>query len=267
MAKKFYWLKLQQKFFNQKPIKALRQMEKGSTYIIVYLKMLIYSLENSNKLYFDYVKDTFVEEIALSIDEKVEDVDFTLKFLEKVNLIEYTSDDELEFLQVEEFTGKESDSAARMRKLRKKNKCDENVTLEKEKEIEIDKEIDNTPSMCVDENLKKIIKLYEENIGSIYPVNRDWFIETGEQIDAGLFEEAIKICIDKNNVTAGYLKGIIKKWINDNIFTLKDYKAKEKERQNRKNMFKGKDKKEEVEEKIDNNIIEEIKAMEAKMEA
>ena len=139
MAKRFYWLKLQQKFFTQKAIKALRQMENGSTYIIVYLKMLTYSLENNNKIYFDHVKDTFIEEIAMSIDEDSEDVEATLKFLEKVNLIQYVSDDELEFLQLEELTGKEGESAARMRKSRQRAKedeqCDKNVTLEIEKDI------------------------------------------------------------------------------------------------------------------------------------
>lgn len=265
MSKRFYWLKLQQKFFTQKAIKALRQMENGSTYIIVYLKMLTYSLENNNKIYFDHVKDTFVEEIAMSIDEDSKDVEATLKFLEKVNLIQYVSDDELEFLQLEELTGKEGESAARMRKSRQRAKedeqCDKNVTLEKEIEKDKDKkEIDKEK-----ENLSRIVGIYEENFGVIYPASRNWFIEISEKIDYDLFEEAVKICIDKNNMTTGYLKGIIKKWLKDKIYSLKDYKLKERERQNRKSKLKSAPSSEDME--IDEKLIAEIKAMEEKMEA
>lgn len=265
MPKKFYWLKLEHKFFNQKTIKALREMERGSTYIIVYLKMLTYSLENNNKIYFDHVKDSFVEEIAMSIDEDSKDVEATLKFLEKVNLIQYVSDDELEFLQLEELTGKEGESAARMRKSRQRAKedeqCDKNVTLEKEIEKDKDKkEIDKEK-----ENLSRIVGIYEENFGVIYPASRNWFIEISEKIDYDLFEEAVKICIDKNNMTTGYLKGIIKKWLKDKIYSLKDYKLKERERQNRKSKLKSAPSSEDME--IDEKLIAEIKAMEEKMEA
>ena len=69
---------------------------------------------------------------------------------------------------------------------------------------------------CVDEyvneNLAKIIKLYEENIGPIYPANRNYFIELSEKMEWTLFKRAIEICIDKSSVNPAYLKGIIKKW-------------------------------------------------------
>ena len=34
MAKKYFWLKIQEEFFRQKEIKALRKMEKGPLYIL-----------------------------------------------------------------------------------------------------------------------------------------------------------------------------------------------------------------------------------------
>ena len=58
-------------------------MEKGPLYILIYQKMLVYSLQNNSKIYFDNVEDSFEEEIALVIDEDVEDVKETLLFLKR----------------------------------------------------------------------------------------------------------------------------------------------------------------------------------------
>lgn len=40
-----------------------------------------------------------------------------------------------------------------------------------------------------DKNLSKITKLYEANIGPIYPANREWFIEISEKIEAELLNK------------------------------------------------------------------------------
>ena len=298
MAKKYFWLKIQEEFFRQKEIKALRKMEKGPLYILIYQKMLVYSLQNNSKIYFDNVEDSFEEEIALVIDEDVEDVKETLLFLKRTNLIEYVSADEMELLQVQELTGEESDSAKRVRKHRENKKkdsekakkskeesskeenldcnatetsCNKNVTLEKEKELELDKEIEQElepkikDSQVVslasvhqgNENLKKITKLYEQNIGPIYPANRQWFIE---------------IC-DNGHVTPSYLKGIIRRCISENIKTLDKFNAKRMEFINSKSQKSEKKPagkfakynnfvKEEI---IDEEMLKEIEMMEAEL--
>lgn len=87
-------------------------------------------------------------------------------------------------------------------------------------------------------NISIISKIYQENIGPIYPANREWFIELSETIGADLFERAIQICIDKNMVTPGYLKGILRKWETEGIRTLEQLKAKEIEFLNRKSKSK-----------------------------
>lgn len=46
MGKRYYWLKLPDDFFRQKPIKKLRRIAGGDTYTIIYLKMLLVSLKN-----------------------------------------------------------------------------------------------------------------------------------------------------------------------------------------------------------------------------
>lgn len=325
MAKTYFWLKIQDEFFRQKEIKILRNMERGAVYIIIYQKMLLYSLKNESKLFFDNLQDTFEEELALLFDEKVEDVKATVDFLKKANLMECVSCDEFLLLQVNELTGRESETTKRVRKHREnktaedldkkeestKEECDEkveesnetfcnkNVTpyidielekeLEKEKELHIDlnkglhknkkqnkKSKNKLVNECVDEyeneNLAKIIKLYEENIGPIYPANRNYFIELSEEMEWTLFKRAIEICIDKSSVNPAYLKGIIKKWQDQNIHTLKDLKAKEMEMANKnkypvendleKHKLKNKSIKKE---KIDEKMLAEMNDLEKKL--
>lgn len=154
MGKRYYWLKLPDDFFRQKPIKKLRRIAGGDTYTIIYLKMLLVSLKNEGKLFFDGVEENFTEEIALELDEEVENVKVTVQFLMAQGLLQLIDESEYELTECSRMVGSESASAERMRRLRDKktSQCDIGVTqqlhlsdVEKEKEIEIDKdkEIEN----------------------------------------------------------------------------------------------------------------------------
>ena len=154
MGKRYYWLKLPDDFFRQKPIKKLRRIAGGDTYTIIYLKMLLVSLKNEGKLFFDGVEENFTEEIALELDEEEENVKVTVQFLMAQGLLQLIDESEYELTECSRMMGSESASAERMRRLRDKktSQCDIGVTqqlhlsdVEKEKEIEIDKdkEIEN----------------------------------------------------------------------------------------------------------------------------
>jgi len=150
MAKKYYWLKLKEGFFDTKPLKKLRKIAGGDTYTIIYLKLQLLSLSGEGMLYYEGVEDDFVEELALAIDEDVDNVKFTVMFLEKCGLLERVSDSEMLLTAVPYAIGKETESAQRVREYRKRKslQCNEVVTIgnteieiEKEKEIETEKEI------------------------------------------------------------------------------------------------------------------------------
>ena len=154
MGKRYYWLKLPDDFFRQKPIKKLRRIAGGDTYTIIYLKMLLVSLKNEGKLFFDGVEENFTEEVALELDEEEENVKVTVQFLMAQGLLQLIDESEYELTECSRMVGSESASAERMRRLRDKktSQCDIGVTqqlhlsdVEKEKEIEIDKdkEIEN----------------------------------------------------------------------------------------------------------------------------
>lgn len=152
MAKRFYWLKLPDDFFRQKPIKKLRKIAGGDTYTVIYLKMLLLSIKQNGKLFFEGVEENFCEELALDLDEEVENVEVTVRFLLAQGLLKLMEENEYELTECSRMVGSESSSAERMRRLRsnKASQCDTNVTetlrvsdVEKEIEIEKDKEKDN----------------------------------------------------------------------------------------------------------------------------
>ena len=152
MAKKYYWLKLKEDFFRNKKIKKLRKIAGGDTYTVIYLKMQLLSLQNEGTLIYEGVENSFAEEIALEIDEDIDNVKITLSFLSQNGLLEEISQDHFIMTETVECIGSEGSSAERVRKHRalkqqKVLQCNAPVTIgntekEKEKEIDIDLEKD-----------------------------------------------------------------------------------------------------------------------------
>lgn len=165
--KRYYWLRLHKDFFQKKEIKRLRRVAGGDTYTIIYLKMLLRSIIDGGKLYFDGYEETFASELALDIDEDEQNVQITVNYLLKNGLLIECENDEYYLPEANNNTGSETAAASRMRKLRDKSKGSEcnnvtplcnNVTpilqecsqalqtcygeIEKEKEKELDKEKD-----------------------------------------------------------------------------------------------------------------------------
>lgn len=156
MAKKYFWLKLKDDFFNQKEIKMLRKLAGGDTFTVIYLKILLLSLKNDGRVYYDGIARNMVEEIALEIDEETENVQLTFNYLQTKGLLIFNSDDEVELSNIHQMIGSETAAASRMRKSRGKKEIEaecNNVTpelrqsyTEIEIEKEIEKEIENTKS-------------------------------------------------------------------------------------------------------------------------
>ena len=116
--KKYFWLKLGDEFFGDKTIKKLRKIAGGDTYTIIYLKMLLLAVKQNNRLYFEGVEETFPAELALELDEDVENVSVTCSFLEKKGLLKVMSEEEFFLTQCDEMVGSETDAARRKRKQR-----------------------------------------------------------------------------------------------------------------------------------------------------
>lgn len=82
--------------------------------------------------------------------------------------------------------------------------------------------------------LKEFRILYEKNIGLINGITAEYLIELSETIEVDLFKRAIEIATDKGKCSLGYIKGIIKQWLDVNIKTLEQleaYKLQQKSKQ------------------------------------
>lgn len=125
MTKKYYWLKLQEDFFRDKRIKKLRMIAGGTTYIIIYQKMLLLSLQREGVLLYEGIETSFAKEIALDIDEKDEDIEMTIHYLKETGLLQEseTYEHEYNLLQAQFLLGSETSSAQRVRKHRGKEKA------------------------------------------------------------------------------------------------------------------------------------------------
>lgn len=181
MAKRYYWLKLYKDFFTSKRIKKLRTIAGGDTYTIIYLKMQLKALDTDGYLYFDGVMNDFADELALDIDENVDDVKVTINYLSSVGLLETNAEGtDYKLSYMDNLIGSETATTQRVREHRKRKalQCNTNETevkrignVEIEKEKEIEKDIDIKPKTkrfvkpTVDE-IKEYCKKNNYNIDS-----------------------------------------------------------------------------------------------------
>lgn len=243
-TKRYFWLKLKEDFFNQKEIKLLRKIAGGDTYTIIYLKLLLLSLKNDGKIYFDGLTDEFSEEVALEIDESVENVQVTMQFLQKKGLIAFDTEhqDEFELTNIASMIGSETDKAAMMRRKRAREKEQKqlesnNVTkelpdryteIEIEKEKEIDKELDTE----IKNGMLLSFSSYENNgFGFLTSIAMQkitaWIDDFGDEGDL-IVNKAIETAALKGHRNFSYVNGILKNWYNAKLLTIGDIEAHEK---------------------------------------
>ena len=154
--KRYYWLKLKEDFFSDDAIEWLE--EQGKEYCLFYLKLCLKSIRTNGILIRNVGKMLIpydVEKLAEITKTNTDTVIVAMELLKKIGLVEILDNGALYLSQLETMVGSESGSAARMRKMREKNKvlslCDKNVTtekeIEKEKELDKDKEIEKENSL------------------------------------------------------------------------------------------------------------------------
>ena len=134
MAARKYWLQLPQTYFTRSSQRKMRKQPDGEVMQIIYLKMLLACIGNSGLILYQGVYDSLAEEIAEEIDENPDTVQKTIEYILRNNMAREIEDEiggGYFFPESDEFTGSESESAERMRRMRKKIKasqCDDNVT-------------------------------------------------------------------------------------------------------------------------------------------
>lgn len=228
MNKRYFWLKLKDDFFTQKEIKKLRKIAGGDTFTIIYLKLQLLSIINEGKLTFDGIEETFIEEMALALDEEIENVNVTIMFLRKYGLLEEINENEFILPKVLENIGSETQGAERVRKYRDKSKtllCNTLVTKcnteKRREEIEKSKE---------EIDIEKSKENNSLNNKSLELCNYFSKLKPGQTITQHLAElkilietftyewvkEALEIVINKKGrFIQAYMETILKNWTTD----------------------------------------------------
>lgn len=231
--KNFYWLKLMKDFFTKPKIKKLRRIAGGDTYTIIYLKMQLLSLENEALIKFQHIEDTIEEEIALTIDEDVDNVSVTLNYLLAQGLIEKVDENSYLLTETVALIGSETSIAQRVRKYREKQKmlqCNADVTIcnteiEKEKDIniELEKEKKKKPTRHKYGEYGRVLLTDEQynNLKSEYSNYNDLITFLDEYIEMKGYKA-------KNHYLA------IKKWVVDAV---NERKAKQQTRQDNNSKY------------------------------
>ena len=173
MAKKYYWLKLKDNFFNQKEVKKLRRIAGGDTYTIIYLKMQLLSIKKDGIIEFEGTEKDLAEQLSYEIDEDLNNIQVTLSFLKANNLIEEISENNFLLTKVPDCIGKEGASAERVRRHRERK-----ALLEKEKEqkmLQCNGEVTNSNNAVIKSNTE-IEKEKEIEIEKDNNISKDIFI-------------------------------------------------------------------------------------------
>lgn len=167
--RRYYWLQLKDDFFNSKEMKLMRKLPGGEEITIIYLKMMLASLAEQGKLYFEGLAEDLAEELSLIIDEDPEAIRLTLMFLTKKKLLTTSDNYQFNLEQVPEMVGSETASTRRSRKHRETQKLLQcNTTATKgngDIDIDIDTDIDKGQKPQPDV-YEEIIKYLNEKTGS-----------------------------------------------------------------------------------------------------
>ena len=235
-------------------MKLLRKIAGGDTHTIIYLKMMLISLEDGGHIYYDGLADNLAEEIALVIDENVEDIKITLIFLENKGLLTRKNDRDYFLEQVPEMVGSETATARRVRKFREnkqvlhcntdETKCngdiDIDIDIDKEIDIEIEKDIDKDKNKNKNKNpVELIVEEYQSRIapldGTQFEILKEFITLDG--MEAKVVLKAIGFAADNGKRNFSYIKAILTNWKKDGVLTIAA--VDERERAYKESKIKG----------------------------
>lgn len=146
--KKRYWLKLEKDFLDSKYIKIIKGVPNGTDYILFYLALMLASVDTVGHLRFTELVPYNEQMLASLTGTNVDIVRSAMKLFQELGMIRILEDGTIFMPEVPRLTGKESESAERVRLFREREKqealqCNSDVTKcndNKEKEEEEEKQ-------------------------------------------------------------------------------------------------------------------------------
>ena len=168
-TKVYFWLKVDKKFFDNLFIKRLKNMPGGYTMTVIYIRLMLESLEDDCILYYEGYFDNLVQELALKLDVSEDDINMTVAYFTKCGLIQIDDDGHATLSQAKAMVESETNWAKYKREQRRNsqnlpklenvqkletisNPCPTEKEIDKELELELELELKLDKEYIVEQN-------------------------------------------------------------------------------------------------------------------
>lgn len=232
-TKVYFWLKFDKKFFENVFIKRLKGVPGGYTMTVIYIRLMLESLESDCVLYYEGYFDSLKTELAIKLDVSEDDIDMTVAYFTKCGLIQIDSDGNAELPQAKAMLEQESNWARYKREQRKISKLDNVQQVSNHCPIEIEKEIDIKKDINIDIQLEEEVDInetptanyleyYQNRIGVLdgYQVQKLNDYHAIDGLEGDLIKCAIDRAADNSKRNFGYINSILKNWAQSGIKTI-----------------------------------------------
>lgn len=198
--KRYFWLKLKEDWFSGTTEKYLKSLPAGDSLLITYLKIQLISLKTEGFLKYERLLPSAEEEIAMLIDEPVNNVRLLINVLLKTGAIERLDDNSLYLLSLQNLIGSEGSSTDRVRRFRERQKalqCNNNqlqiegkILENSELYVENSKALQCNDNVTQDENSQNLKSLQDldlkEQCYNVTPMKRNGNGEKEKELEKEL---------------------------------------------------------------------------------
>ena len=211
---------------------------------VIYIRLMLESLESDCILYYEGYFNELTEELALKLDVSEDDIQMTMAYFTKCGLIQVDGDKNAKLLQAKAMIESETNWAGYKREQRKQAKLDtvQNkrkksnscpTEIEIEKEIELEEEIEKKTSSAP---AAEISNYYQKRIGIIdgqqYQILTDYLTLDGMELE--VIKTAIDKAADNSKRSFSYINSILKNWRQNGIKTMVQVEDEQRQFQQKK---------------------------------
>lgn len=239
-TKVYFWLKIDKKFFDNIFIKRLKTLPGGYTMTVIYIRLMLESLDSDCILYYEGYFDSLKAELALKLDVSEDDIEMTMAYFTKCGLIQIDEDKNAKLPQAKAMVQQETNQAAYMREYRReqreKNKnltmlsdnlttlttCKTEIDIDTEKEIEQQLEQEKAGEVGKNIIFEKLKEAFGEMSvsGTMVTEVEDLLATHGQTLLLYALEQTIL----NNGRSIRYTRSILERWQGQGLKTIEQVK-------------------------------------------
>jgi len=234
-TKVYFWLKIDKKFFDNIFIKRLKTLPGGYTMTVIYIRLMLESLDSDCILYYKGYFDSLKAELALKLDVSEDDIEMTIAYFTKCGLIQIDEDKNAEMPQAKAMVMSETNWASYKREQRKKegleevqksltnsNSCPTEIKIDIEKEIEQQLKQEKAGEVGKNIIFEKLKEAFGEMSvsGTMVTEAEDLLATHGQPLLLYALEQTIL----NNGRSIRYTRSILERWQGQGLKTIEQVK-------------------------------------------